>query len=209
MAVWSDFVKGFRLRQGLSQHGMADLFGVSQRTISRWERGDDSPSLVQQRKMRDLGWEPPGSLLRNLALSIVHCPAPRALSRTDKLQLQVVSEAALRKRPSIANWIGQDLIGIASGVLQDMLDDRGLQRAIARKEIAGVSATTSSVLETPERVMVQTYRTTIAYFFHDGTRFSDAISLPAEPGDICGYWPIPMDDVRIDRLVAPAMFAGL
>ena len=85
----------------------------------------------------------------------------------------------------------------------------GLQKAIARKEIAGVSATTSSVLETSDSVRVQTFRTTIAYFFHDGTRFSDAISLPAEPGDICGYWPIPMDDVRIDRLVAPAMFAGL
>ena len=207
MSGWNELVKGFRLRQGLSQHNMAEYFGVSQRTISRWERGEDDPSLAQQRRLRDLGWEPPGSLLRNLAMSIVHCPAPRALTRSDKLQLQVVSAAAVAKRPSIADWIGHDLLGIATGTLRDMLDDRSLQRAIARREIAGVSATTRSVLETTEAVHVSTFSTTIAYFFHDGTRFSDAISLPAAPDAECGYVPIPMDDMRIDRLVAPSMFA--
>ena len=205
MTVWGEIVRGFRFRRGLSQVEVAGLLGVSQRTISRWERGEDNPSLTQQRRLRDLGWEPPGSLLRNLALAVVHCPAPRALTRTDRLQLQLVSDAAVLKRPSITAWIGRDLVDIASGVLQEMLDDRCLQRAIARREIAGVSATTHSVLETAEAVRVQTFRTTIAYFFHDGTLYGDAISLPAAPGEVCGYMALPMDDGRIDRLAGPAM----
>ena len=207
MSGWSELVKGFRQRQNLSQHGLAELFGVSQRTISRWERGEDNPSLAQQRRLRDMGWEPPGSLMRNLALSIVHCPAPRALSRTNQLQLQVLSVAAVKKRPIMADWIGRDLAGIATGVLRQMLDDRPLQKAIARKEIAGVSATTRSVLETAGASRLSTFSTTIAYFFHDGTIFSDAISLPAAPGMPCGYAPLPMDEFTMDHLAAPVMTA--
>ncbi len=112
---WGELVKRYRLRHGLTQGRMATVIGVSQRTVSRWERGDDKPSLDLQRKLRDMGWEPPATLLASLAASVRHCPFPRALSRTQRLRLQALSGPAIKKRPSVVNWIGRDLAPIACG----------------------------------------------------------------------------------------------
>ena len=174
---------------------MANLMQVSQRTISRWERGDDSPGIVQRKRLRDLGLVPPEVLLRNLVASVVHCPAPRALSCTQKLRLVAVSKPAIEKRPSISDWIGRDLADIACGVLQQMLDDTVLQRAISKKEIAGVVSTTKGVLRTGDSSRIGRFRTTISYFFHEGTLYSDAISAPVSASEACGYTVFPSDEI--------------
>lgn len=176
---------------------MATVMGVSQRTVSRWERGEDKPSIAQQKRLRDIGWEPPGSLLDRLPMSILHCPAPRALSRIPRLQLQMLSLPAIEKRPSIVDWIGKDLAPIATGILQEILDDRDLQKAIARMEIAGLITTTGSVLRTGDTPVHGKFRTTITYFFHERTLYSDAISYPVGDDEPCGYTPIPMDATSI------------
>lgn len=192
---WRSFVRRYRLRHGLSQVHMAHLMGVSQRTISRWERGEDNPSTAQQKRLRDLGWEPASSLFRGIASSIAHCPAPRALTRNESLRLQRLSGPALAKRPSMADWIGRDLAPVACGVLAEILDDRVLQRAISAGEIQSLVTTTRSVLRTAEHDSIGLFRTTITYFFYEGTLYNDAIGVPAPDGAVCGYHAIPMDDV--------------
>lgn len=191
---WRSFVRHYRVRHGLSQVHMAGLMGVAQRTISRWERGEDSPSFAQQKRLRDLGWEPANSMFRSIADSIAHCPAARALTRTENLRLQRLSAPALAKRPSVANWIGRDLAPIACGVLAEILDNRVLQRAIAAGEIQSLVTTTRSVLRTAEHDSIGLYRTTITYFFHEGTLYNDAIGVPAPDDAICGYTAVPMDE---------------
>jgi DNA-binding XRE family transcriptional regulator len=192
---WSALIRRYRLRHGLTQGRMASLVGVSQRTISRWERGEDNPNFEWQRRLRDLGWQPPGSLLGSLAASIPHCPFPRALSRTRNLRLQALSLPAIEKRPSVTEWIGRDLALIATGVLQEMLDDKLLQQGIANKEIASVVSTTRSVLRTAEHERIGTYRTVVTYFFHEGTLYSDAVSSPASADAALGYKVVPMDSL--------------
>jgi transcriptional regulator with XRE-family HTH domain len=194
MGDWPTFVRRYRLRHGLSQMDMAALMSVSQRTISRWERGEDTPSVAQQKRLRDLGWEPASSLFRGIALAVAHCPAPRALTRTERLTLQRLSGPALIKRPSMANWIGHDLLPIACGVLAEILDDRPLQRAIAGGEIQSLVTTTRSVLRTSEHESIGLFRTTITYFFHEGTLYNDAIGVAAPDDAVCGYTAVPMDD---------------
>lgn len=191
---WSVFVKRYRLRHGLSQAHMAELLGVAQRTVSRWERGDDNPSVAQQKRLRDLGWEPKNSLIRALYASITHCPAARALTRTSNLELHQISGPALAKRPSMANWIGHRLAPIACGVLAEIMDDRPLQAAIAKGEIHSLVTTTRSVLKTEEHDAIGLYRTTISYFFHEGTLYSDAIGVPAPEDAVCGYQAVAMDE---------------
>jgi transcriptional regulator with XRE-family HTH domain len=192
---WSDIVRIYRTRHGLTQERMGGVIGVAQRTISRWERGEDTPSLEQQRRLRDLGWEPTGPLLTSLAAAVQHCPVPRALSRTQNLRLLLLSAPAIAKRPSVTEWIGRDLAPIACGVLEEMLEDKILQRAIARREIAGIVATSRSVLRTAEHDQIGAYRTNVTYFFHEGTLYSDAISVPTDAHADMGYRPIPMDEV--------------
>jgi hypothetical protein len=191
---WSVIVKRYRVRHCLTQKGLADLLGVSQRTVSRWERGEDNPSLIQQKRLRDLAWDPTSLLSWRVFQSVSNCPMPRALSRGQSLRLQVVSPPAIAKRPSVVNWIGRDLAKIATGVLQEMLDDRVLQHSIAVGDIACVLSTTESVLRTHEHPSIGKYETAITYFFHDGTLYSDAISAPAAADAICGYRAIPMDE---------------
>jgi hypothetical protein len=130
-----------------------------------------------------------------LATSVRHCPARRALSRTQNLRLQAVSPLAIAKRPSLTEWIGRDLLGIACGILQEMLDDRLLQKGIADGEIACVLATTRSVLTTAEHPRIGAYYTTISYLLHKGTLYSDPISVRAPRSAVLSYQPVAMDDL--------------
>lgn len=190
---WGPIVSNYRLRHSLTQTRLALMLGVSQRTVSRWERGQDTPSLTLQKRLRDLNRSPDGLLAKRLFAAVENCPAPRALSRLPNLRLLALSPAAIRKRPTITEWIGRDLAGIASGVLAEMLDDRILQKSISNGEIACVLTTTRSVLRTVEAPTIQTFRTTITYFLQDDTLYSDALSMPGSPEEECGYTPIPMD----------------
>ena len=196
---WARLVRRYRLRHGLTQARLGAVFGVSQRTISRWERGEDQPSLQQQKRLRDLGWEPPGSVVASLKAAVWHCPFARALSRTPRLTLQAVSVPALRKRPSVANWLGLDLAPIACGILEEMLDDRALQASIAKREISCVLATTRSVLRTAEHRRIGTWRTVVTYFLHEGTLYSDAISERVPGTAALGYKAVAMDELENGR----------
>jgi transcriptional regulator with XRE-family HTH domain len=140
---WTSLLRRYRLRHGLTQQALADISGVSQRTISRWEGGDDQPTKAKQSRLRDLGLDPPPVLLANLSSAVRLCPAPHALS---KLQLLSVSGAAVAKRPSVANLLSHDLVRLATSVLTEMSDDSELQRGIRKREIGCVRSTTSSVL---------------------------------------------------------------
>lgn len=205
---WNEIVKYYRLRHGLSQAEMAKIMDVSQRTISRWERGEDSPAIQYKKKLRDLSHEPPEVFLRSLVAAVKNCPVPRALTRTQNLQLIAASRPAVLKRPSIVNWYGKNLIDIASGVLQEMLDDRDLQKAISSREVTGVTTVCRSVLDTPESPNIATYRTTISYFYHEGTLYSDAISTIAEPDARLGYWPFSSEDGDTPAMEEPPHLAA-
>ena len=84
------------------------------------------------------------------------------------LHLLAASPPAIEKRPSIGNWIDYDLSRIASLILEEILDDRQLQKSIALQEISCVVETIDSVLKTNEHARVGKFQTTITYVSHDG-----------------------------------------
>ncbi len=138
-------------------------------------------------------------MMSSFAMGVTNCTAPRALSRLPGLRLVAVSQPAIAKRPSIVEWIDCDLAPIATGVLQEMLDDAALQRAVLLQEVACVVTTTDSVLRTREHDLIGKFRTTITYFEHDGTLYSDAISVPAPASAVRGYRPLMIDDLLTNR----------
>jgi len=196
---WSILIRQYRLRHRLTQQGLALLLGVSQKTVSRWERDEDKPRPEQQGRFRDLAAEPVDFLCQSLRMSVEHSPAPRALSYYENLRLIAVSRPAIAKRPSIVNWIGSDLLPAACGILAEMRGDAALQRDIAKGEVLGVSAITRSVLRTAEHAQIGTYRTAISYFWIDGRLFSDAISAPAPRNSKLGYTALRMDEL-VERI---------
>lgn len=50
---WLNEIRAFRQENNLTQHELATFLGVSQKTVSRWERGADQPGL-EIRKRLDL-----------------------------------------------------------------------------------------------------------------------------------------------------------
>ena len=47
-------LKNYRRRTGRTQTALSSQLGVDQKTVSRWERGQDLPSIRHQRSIRDL-----------------------------------------------------------------------------------------------------------------------------------------------------------
>ncbi len=192
---WDSLIKHYRHQYCLTQREVADLLGVSQKTVSRWESAENVPSIAQQRQLRDLFREPSNIVSNMLSFAVKTCPAPRALCIHQNSILQALSQPAIAKRPSMVNWMGCSLVPIASGILIEMLDNHALQRSIEKGEIACITSVTRSVFRTPEHPAVGTYRTAITFFRIDGTLFRDAISLSAPQETKCGYWPVPMDEI--------------
>jgi transcriptional regulator with XRE-family HTH domain len=51
---WGTEIRHFRRLHALKQSALAEIVGVDQGTISRWEKNDSVPSLGMQRRLRDL-----------------------------------------------------------------------------------------------------------------------------------------------------------
>ena len=192
---WSQLIQHYRVRNGLTQKQLAQRLSVSQRTISRWERRQDQPSLDHQRVLRDLFHFETSDVVRTLSNTIAFCPAPRALCVMPRLTLVAVSQPAIRKRPSVQNLIGEDLAKRACGVLEEMLDDYALQHGIRTRDVVGVTSVTEGVLKTTESPIAGKFRTTISYFTYDGVLYSDAVSMRARADAASGYWPIYADEI--------------
>jgi transcriptional regulator with XRE-family HTH domain len=192
---WDRLIKQYRFQFGLSQQYVADLLGVSQKTISRWESGVNKPGLHYQRKFRDL-FSRPSNIGQGVLLAAVKtCPAPRSLCLHENLNLKALSPPAIAKNPSMAGWIGRSLTPIARGVLAEMLDDRLLQSTIEKGEIACISAVTRDNFRDTGTLPVTAYRTAISFFRIGNVLFRDAISVPAPANSELGYWPVLLDEM--------------
>lgn len=51
---WPRLIRALRQREHLTQQALAELLGVDQTSISRWERGRDLPAFSQRQRIRDL-----------------------------------------------------------------------------------------------------------------------------------------------------------
>lgn len=189
---------------------MAGLLDASPSRVRACENGNSVLTGPARSRLLALEHDLPSELMRGLAGAVDRTALPRALSRGPSLRLQAVSPAAIAKRPSIVDWIGSDLAPIACGVLEEILGNLELRRAIAQREVCAVVTTTRSVLRTAESDEVGTFRTTISYFFHDGTLYSDAIAVPVSPEERIGWTPILVDELGSDLFGdAAAIEAGM
>ncbi len=192
---WTELIKQYRFQHGLTQHDVGCLLGVSQKTVSRWENGENRPSIVQQKQFRDLLREPSSRMADALRAAVNYCPVPRTLCVHKDLILLALSPPAIAARPLIVSRIGSSLIPLACGVLADMLDDSELQRSIAKGELACLTAITQNVLREVEQSDVLTTKTTVSFFPVDGTILCDAITMPAPREAKLGYWTTPLDSI--------------
>ncbi|RPH55366.1 MAG: XRE family transcriptional regulator [Acidobacteria bacterium] len=63
---WGERIKEYRALNGMTQEAFAEQFGVDRTTVSRWERGQDEPSLVFRKRLRAMTLTLSESVLRSL-----------------------------------------------------------------------------------------------------------------------------------------------
>ena len=88
---WGLLVRRFRVLHGLTQESIGDMFGVSQRTVSRWERRENKPSAQCLRRLRELARGQLGDLPESPVASIGHSLISGELSRAGNIPPQARS----------------------------------------------------------------------------------------------------------------------
>jgi transcriptional regulator with XRE-family HTH domain len=63
---WGERIKEYRALNGMTQEAFAEHFGVDRTTVSRWERGQDEPSLVFRKRLKAMTLSIPESVVRGL-----------------------------------------------------------------------------------------------------------------------------------------------
>lgn len=74
---WPKLVRQLRHQMGLTQMAFAEVLGVKQASVSRWESGLDNPSLAQRQRIMDL-WRAADAprLKQQLKARMIYAPNP-------------------------------------------------------------------------------------------------------------------------------------
>lgn len=102
MSEWPVLIRSYRRDNGLKQDALAGMLNVDQTTISRWERGIDTPSLAMQKRLRDLFWKREDSAL-DAAVRMVRAAPGRAAILVPGTRIIAVSEAYARRYETSAS----------------------------------------------------------------------------------------------------------
>ncbi len=126
---WADRIVRLRAARGWKQAALAELMGVDQATVSRWERGLQSPDVASRRRLARLYQRehPPGD--RVALLAVEASPHPFLAFGGD---LAVVAAS-----PSAGDFFGIGLAELRAGGVGRIFSD-DLAEALARAETAGI-----------------------------------------------------------------------
>lgn len=126
---WADRIVRLRAARGWKQAALAELMGVDQATVSRWERGLQSPDVASRRRLARLFQRehPPGD--RAALLAVEASPHPFLAFAGD---LAVVAAS-----PSVGDFFGIGLAELRAGGMAQLLSG-DLAEALARAEAAGI-----------------------------------------------------------------------
>jgi transcriptional regulator with XRE-family HTH domain len=135
-SYWTQLLLQYRRSRGINQFDLADMLGVDQTTISRWERGRDVPSLGAQRRIRDL-LRRETSARQDLVVRarVRHSVWPATIVRSGAIFVEC-NESAMRE----VGLVGTDMRGQSIyghfGPLTDDVTERWERAGIFKGEVA-------------------------------------------------------------------------
>lgn len=127
------FLKELRLKKGMTQEQLAEIFGVSNRSISRWENGNNMPDLdlvIQIAQYYDIGID---ELLNGESTEEIMD------KKTEETLLQVADYSNEEKMVLSRRMKLCFLTGLAALILAAVLDALGLWGIALYDKIAGFS----------------------------------------------------------------------
>ena len=94
---WSRIVRDIRRKQNWTQVNLAKAIGTSQVVISRWERGETTPSPAMRKKILLLGKNSVPKELAQLVEIVTHSPYPMILTDQKNMVLAASTCSGFRK----------------------------------------------------------------------------------------------------------------
>ncbi|MEH6473581.1 MAG: helix-turn-helix transcriptional regulator [Halopseudomonas sp.] len=116
MSDWPLLIRTYRKDNGLKQDVLAYMLNVDQTTISRWERGKDTPSIAIQKRLRDLflthedsGLTAATRLVRfSLGRAALTIPGTKIIEVSDAYAERFKTERSTLKGGLMRHFLGDD-----------------------------------------------------------------------------------------------------
>ncbi|MGE4373791.1 MAG: helix-turn-helix transcriptional regulator [Xanthobacter sp.] len=129
-------LKTWRRLNNIKQAALADMLGVSQSSISFWENGRDLPSVAYRKRITDLMADSTCDELLVERLFVERITGGRALFDLDGARLLASSQGYREMWPKYARLEGQFMAHRLVNEAASLADDRDLQQAIRKGEVA-------------------------------------------------------------------------
>jgi transcriptional regulator with XRE-family HTH domain len=124
---WAKRIRSYRVRSNLTQEGLAELFMVDARTVSRWETGKSRPSQAVMDRLRRSHVPVIGSPLGSAIKDLVESSSELALLTDMKMRVIANSRPhkALVAAIFNADVVGQDYAKFAPDYVMQALEAEG------------------------------------------------------------------------------------
>lgn len=137
----------WRSVNGIKQQALAEMLGISQSSVSRWERGIEQPSVAMSKKLRDVVYGGMKSELARQRAITERQPVLAALVDLDGMRLLATSYAFKEAWPEAAGAEGKVFADDLAELTRDLFNDDGFMQAVRHNEIAMVTGISNRHVE--------------------------------------------------------------
>lgn len=143
---WATDMRRFRRLHGIKQVVLAEMLGVDQATVSRWENNKQTPDLAACRRLRDLLWRMNTRVDVDAGLLLAAPFAARTIVRADNVIIGASRLVFERVKRDQADLLGTDVRRVRQDSHADQLY-KDVNKAFFAGEIRSVTTRHFSAAE--------------------------------------------------------------
>ena len=182
--LYSSKLRNWRRGQCLKQSALANMIGVTQAAVSRWESGIDVPSLAVARRIEKLMRNEDRDAVAIERLFMERNTGIQALFDIDGVRLEGVSAGFRGFWPTFSKLLGCHFADAMVGESRIAVDERDIVKEIMAGDLVMISGVSLRHLNiTSDSEVIHTWH---ARFRKIGGRtFADIVYVPCDPNSSC------------------------
>jgi transcriptional regulator with XRE-family HTH domain len=143
----SEVLRNWRRTNGMKQGVLADMLGVSQSSVSRWERGLDHPSNALSARLRSIVFKGAVNEIAVQQAITERLPGFAALVDLDGMRLLATTRAFRAVWSEAVKAEGERFADHLTGLTRELFNDEEFLQSVKHKEIVLVSGVSNRHVE--------------------------------------------------------------